>query len=413
MNNNDQDARRIAEKLARASYGRLLAIVAARSGDLITAEDALSDAFAKALSHWPEHSVPDNPEAWLVVTARRRIGHVERHQAVQRNSEEVLNMVHQELTSETYRDLRDDRLRLLFVCAHPAISPAVRTPLMLQTVLGLDAERIGRAFLVPGPTMGQRLVRAKTKIRDASIPFEVPHKTKLAQRLNDVLRAIYGAFNTGWEDLPKAANTSEDLAEEAIFLAQILVGLLADEPEAMGLLALMLHSHARRSARRSKDGAFVPLSQQNPLLWDKTMAEAAETYLRRAAVLSRPGRYQTEAAIQSVHAGRLFQRDVSSTVLVRLYEVIVHQTESIGARVSLAAAHLSAESPGDAEKVLSRLPDERLGNYQPFWVVKARLAAALGEIIAAHEAYARALSLTEEEEIAAYLRDEKSRLPIQ
>ena len=356
MSSEHQDARRLAEDLARASYGRLLAIVAARTGDLSAAEDALAEAFAKAMEHWPSDGIPNNPEAWLVVTARRLTGHVIRHDQVRTRAKATIEMLYQETLSQGDGNVPDERLKLLFACAHPAIAAEMRTPLMLQTVLGLDAERIGRSFLESGSTMGQRLVRAKSKIKNAGIPFTVPERAELPARLQDVLNAIYAAFSTGWDDFPDNPDGSETLTDEAIYLAKLVTDLLADQAEPFGLLALMLYCEARRPARRALDGTFIPLSEQEPLLWNKGMIANAETFLRRAAALGQPGRYQTEAAIQSVHAGRLRDQTVDPNVLVRLYDVLSEQTSSIGAAVSRAAAYLEADQVEAAYRLLCETP---------------------------------------------------------
>ena len=275
---------------------------------------------------------------------------------------------------------------------------------MLQSVLGLDADRIGRAFLVPGATMGQRLVRAKAKIRDAAIPFKVPEPAQLSERVRDVLNAIYAAFSAGWEDLSPTADAIEDLAEEAIYLARLVVELLPREAEAFGLLSLMLHCEARRSP----DGAFIPLSQQDPMMWRRDLIEAAEAALRDAAGIGAPGRYQTEAAMQSVHAGRLFNRDVSPAVIVNLHQVLVRQTHSIGAAVALAAAHLAANDFQAADQQLRSLEVDVIKDYQPYWVVRGRAHAAVNELVAAGQAFSRALELTEDKSVAAYLRAERA-----
>jgi predicted RNA polymerase sigma factor len=239
------EAHRVAEAAARTSYGRLVAQLAARSGDLAAAEDALSDAFAAALSTWPTRGVPSNPEGWLLVAARRRVYNHFRHARVEDNATNDLQRLI-EARAEIAREVVvvDDRLKLLFVCAHPAIDEAVRTPLKLQTVLGLDAERIGSAFLVTPSTMGQRLVRAKAKIKATRLRFTVPDPEDLPERLREVLQAIYAAYGTGWNDLSGASERG--LTAEALFLGRLLVSLLPNEPEAQGLLALMLDCEARR-----------------------------------------------------------------------------------------------------------------------------------------------------------------------
>ena len=243
-----RDARRAAETAARASYGRLLAVMAARSRDIAASEDALSEAFLAALRTWPGSGVPANPDAWLLTAARNSLKNMARHQGVIDASALDLALLQDEATTESHV-VPDDRLKLLFVCAHSAIDTSVRTPLMLQTVLGLDAAQIGAAFLVAPATMGQRLVRAKAKIKDAGLRFELPTVEDMPERLEDVLNAIYAAYGTSWDAVAGADTGCPDLGEEALFLSRLLVALLPAEPEARGLLALMLYCESRRAAR--------------------------------------------------------------------------------------------------------------------------------------------------------------------
>jgi predicted RNA polymerase sigma factor len=270
-------ARRAAEATARASYGRLVAFLSAKSRDVAAAEDALGDALRAALETWPRDGVPDKPEAWLLTAARRRLTDHFRHVCVQEEASATLKLIADD-EAEGGGQLPDKRLELLFVCAHPAIDAAMRTPLMLQAVLGLDAARIGAAFLVPAGTMSQRLVRAKAKIRDAGIAFEVPDATELSTRVEAVLEAIYAGYGLGWEAVSGVDAGGRDLVDEAMWLARLVIELLPAEPEAKGLLALMLHCEARRPARRDREGRFVPLSQQDTRLWSGPMtAEGPST----------------------------------------------------------------------------------------------------------------------------------------
>jgi len=242
------DARRAVEAVARDSYGRLVAYLSSHTRDVAAAEDALGDALLAALDTWPREGAPRAPEAWLLKAARNRFLDWKRHDRVKTASVDTIRLVAESRAGEPAdRQFPDERLKLLFVCAHPAIDPAVHTPLMLQTVLGITAARMASAFLVPAATMSQRLVRAKTKIRDAGIPFEVPDDRDLAPRLDAVLEAIYAAFGLGWDD------GGGELAEEAIWLGRVLVEKRPNDPEARGLLALMLHGHARRAARPGGD----------------------------------------------------------------------------------------------------------------------------------------------------------------
>jgi RNA polymerase sigma-70 factor (ECF subfamily) len=300
------DARRAAESAARRSYGKLIAFLAARTGDVALAEDCLSDAFAKALVDWPAHGLPDNAEAWLLTVARRRMIDAGRHQRIGEAVARELEWLFDELDSgaDNARDIPDDRLRLMFACAHPAIDATVRAPLILQTTLGFDAATIGSAFLVAPATMGQRLVRAKTKIRQARIPFCVPEPDQLGQRLQAVLDAIYAAYAEGWSDPSGTDPRQRNLADESLWLGRVVTSLLPDAAEALGLLALMLHAQARRGARRDHAGHYVPLDEQDTSRWEHALIAEAEALLHRASRLRAPGRYQLEAAVQSAHAVR-------------------------------------------------------------------------------------------------------------
>ena len=277
----------IAEAVARGSYGRLLAFIAARTGDVAGAEDALSEAFAAALADWPVHGVPANPQAWLLTAARRKLIDAVRRDRTSREAGDHLRLLADELADQSPPDIPDNRLALLFVCAHRAIDPSVRAPLMLQTVLGLDAATIASAFLTAPATMGQRLVRAKARIKQAAIPFRLPDRADLPERLDPVLDAIYAAFTAGWTDPGGTDWRRRNLAREAIWLCRLVVALLPDAPEALGLLALMLYAESRHAARRTADGDYIPLDEQDVDDWDGRLIEEAEALLLRA---SRDGR---------------------------------------------------------------------------------------------------------------------------
>lgn len=396
------DARRVAENAARVSYGRLLALLASRSRDLAAAEDALSEAFVAALKNWPESGVPQNPDAWLMTAARNRMNNLYLHIGVQNAAASDLAR-HYEALCETSDAYPDERLKLLFVCAHPAIDPAMRTPLMMQTVLGLDATRIANAFLTSPTTMGQRLVRAKSKIRDAGIRFEVPDMDIIPERLVHVLDAIYAAFGQAWDAVPGGDDGAVDLTGEAIFLARLLVELIPDDPEAKGLLALMLYCEARREARRSADGAFVPLDEQDASLWSREMIIEAEALLTEAAKAQTFGRYQTEAAIQSVHVQRPFFGATNYEALRQLYALLVSRHLSLGAFIGYAGVLLKLDDAQGALGILDDLPADRIATYQPFWVLRAHVMLALGRTGDARISAERAIGLTEDAALRDYL----------
>ena len=393
------------EAIARNSYGRLIAYVAARSGDVAGAEDALGDAIAVALERWPTEGVPQKPEAWLLHAARNRIIDAARRHQVQQRSETFLRQITEEAhaVAVTHEDFPDERLKLLFVCAHPAIDPAARTPLMLQTVLGVDAARIASAFLVSPTAMSQRLVRAKNKIRDAGIPFCVPGSREWNERVTFVLDAIYSAYTTGWESLMDVSSTHHALAGDAIALGRTLVQLMPAEPEALGLLALMLHCEARRDARYSSAGEFVPLDRQNTAAWSRPMIDEAESYLRSAAEFKRMGRYQLEAAIQSIHANRGDSGGIEWPEIVLLYEGLVQIWPGIGSLVGRAVALAQAGKPAAGFAALEEIPASRVANYQPFWAARGHLLQILNRSDEAQIAFARAASLTDDPALREYL----------
>jgi len=283
----DDAARRAAEAVARASYGKLVAFLAARTRDVAGAEDALSEAFAAALADWPASGIPRAPEAWLLTVARRKlIDAARRRTTAEQATAELLLAADQARGDAAARaEIPDDRLRLMFACAHPAIETGVRAPLILQTILGFDAATIASAFLVSPTTMGQRLVRAKNRIRLAGIPFRVPEMEDLRARLDAVLEAIYAAYAEGWSDPAGTAARRHNLSDEGIWLGRLVASLLPDEPEALGLLALMLHAEARRDARRDAAGEYVPLDEQDPAAWNGALIDEAEAQRRRVEAL--------------------------------------------------------------------------------------------------------------------------------
>jgi predicted RNA polymerase sigma factor len=407
----DQQARRTAEAVARQSYGKLVAFLAARTRDVAAAEDALSEAFAAALANWPGNGCPEKPEAWLLTVARRKIIDVARrlHRAEAVSAQ--LQLLREGLTAAD-AEIPDRRLALMFACAHPAIDVGVRAPLMLQVVVGLDAKMIASAFLMSPAAMSKRLVRAKNKIRQAGVEFRIPEREELSGRLDTVLDAIYAAFAEGWTDPGGIDLVRRDLTEEALFLARIASDLLPQEPEALGLLALMLHSQARRRARRSADGDYVPLADQDQALWDSSMIDEAEALLRRASALSAIGRYQLEGALQSAHVYRCRTGHNNWAEVVQLYDALFALSGSPVVAINRALA--LAEVHG-ASAALAAMPevtaDVRLAEYQPYWAARAELLARAGANPEARHAYEVAIGLERDPAVRRFLQRRQSDLP--
>jgi RNA polymerase sigma-70 factor (ECF subfamily) len=402
MPNPTDEPRRAVEAAARRSYGKLLAFLAARTRDLAGAEDALSEAFASALATWPTQGVPRAPEAWLLQVARRKTLDAGRRRQVRQAAMDPLRML-AEAAGDPGPAIPDERLRLMFACAHPALDPAVRAPLMLQCVLGFDAVSIGTTFLVAPAAMGQRLVRAKRKIRDAGVPFRVPDPDELAARLDAVLDAIYAVFAAGWTD--------PALTEEALWLGRLVVALLDGEPEALGLLALMLHVQARRPARRDANGTYIPLSAQNPADWQDELIEEAEALLLRASRLQRIGRFQLEAAIQSAHAARRLTGLTAWAEVVALYDALLARTGSPVVALNRAVAVGEFYGAAAGLAALDRVAaDQRLTDYQPYWAARATLLADTGDADAADAAYARAIGLEPDQAVRRFLQQRRAEL---
>jgi RNA polymerase sigma-70 factor, ECF subfamily len=374
---------RMAE-VVRASHGRLLALLSHRTRDILAAEDALAEAYAQALNVWPDRGIPDRPEAWLLTTARNRLIDHQRRAARYDVTDEVPDMPAEAASPD---ELPDRRLGLMFVCAHPAIDPAIHTPLMLQTVLGIEADLIGRAFAVPAATMAQRLVRAKRKIADARIRFEVPDRSVWPERLTSVREAIYGAFALGWDDETRDSDT---LGSEAIYLASLLVDLTDRDPETLGLLAMMLLSESRAGARL-KAGQMVPLPDQDPALWDKTLIDRGLVLLSEAAGKGQIGRFQLEAAIQSVHAARAATGKTDWMALAQLHFGLMRIAPTRGAAVGYAAAVANVAGAAEGLVALDKIGADLTG-FQPAWALRAHLLVQVGQMQAAGEAYARAIA---------------------
>ncbi|MEO7431306.1 MAG: DUF6596 domain-containing protein [Dokdonella sp.] len=399
-------ARATAEAVARRSYGKLVAFLAARSRDVAAAEDALADAFAIALADWPRTGCPTNPEAWLLTVSRRKLIDRARQQDIALAAAAELQRMADTLdAAPDDATIPDHRLALMFACAHPAIDAGVRAPLMLQAVLGLDARRIAAAFLMSPAAIGKRLGRAKEKIRQAAIPFRVPARDELYGRLETVLDAVYAAFGHGWADPAGIDATRRNLADETIFLARLLVTLMPNEAECAGLLACLLHAHARRAARRDANGDYVPLTEQDTSAWDASMIEEAEAALRRASAMHQIGRYQLEAALQSAQVERRRSGKDVSRALVQLHDALAKRLDSPVAAVNraLAIADLSGAAAA-LEAMPDPATDSRLVGYQPYWAALADLLARNGADADAHAAYDMAIALESDDAVRRFLR---------
>jgi RNA polymerase sigma-70 factor, ECF subfamily len=412
MDDRSEIARAAAETAARRSYGKLVAWLAARTRDVAGAEDALADAFAAALERWPRTGVPAQPEAWLLAVARRRDVDAVRRRLTSEAARDHLTLIAEEVEAGMNGDeLPDERLRLMFACAHPAIDAGVRAPLILQTILGFDAAAIASAFLVSPATMGQRLVRAKSRIREAGIPFRVPEQTELGERLGAVLEAIYATFAEGWTDPTGTETRRRNLATEGIWLGRLVASLMPDEPEALGLLALMLFAEARRAARRSPQGDFVPLAEQDTALWDDGLIDEAETLLGQAAEKEIIGRYQLEAAVQSAHTARRRGGRTDWAAIRQLYDALMTVAGSPVVAINRAVAIAEVEgTPAGLAALYVLGDDKRLQDYQPYWAARAGLLARLGTTGKAAEAYDRAIGLERDEAVRRFLQAERAKL---
>lgn len=406
-----EQARAMAAAVARRSYGKLIAVLCSRTRHVAAAEDALSEAFATALAEWPSSGCPANPEGWLLTVARRKLIDVGRRRQVAENAAEQLKVLDDGLAEMgSDGEIPDQRLALMFACAHPAIDEGVRAPLILQTVLGFDAATIASAFLASPASMGKRLGRAKEKIRQAGIPFRIPEPDELRDRLDAVLEAIYAAFTEGWSDPGATDFARRELAGEALYLGRLVTELLPSEPEALGLLALMLHAEARRHARR-REGEYVPLADQDPGQWDAVLIDEAEAWLFRASALGSIGRFQLEGALQSSHVHRRRSGRADWSVVVRLYDALLDVSASpvVAINRALAVGERDGVTAGLAA-LESVAADDRLIQYQPYWAARADLLSRSGAWAEASHAYDIAIGLERDPAVRRFLQQRRGAL---
>lgn len=403
-----------AQAAARRSYGRLLSWLAWQWRDIAAAEDALADAFVAALERWPADGVPASPDGWLMAVAKRNMLMVARRQRLADDPAVTVLWPSEHDAAPEAPALPDSRLRLMFVCTHPAIDPAVRSALMMQTILGLDAGRIASAFLVKPEAMTKRLVRAKAKIKSTGIRFEEPGPDEWPERLGTVLEAIYGGYTLHWGQADE--DGLNPLAQEAMYLAELLAAHVPQEPEALGLLALLWLCEARRPARLDAAGNFVPLDQQDTARWDGALIARASQCLIAAARLRKPGPYQLEAAIQAAHAHGCMAGAVPWSDIAALYEQLLTLSPTAGARIGHAVAVAMADTMADAMAdtmtatgpqaglaLLQAMAPDQVSAYQPWWAALAHLSALAGDHAAAQHAYGRALALATEPAVRAWL----------
>ncbi|MCB1358772.1 MAG: sigma-70 family RNA polymerase sigma factor [Maritimibacter sp.] len=392
----------LARVVAR-DHGRLLAALVGRVGDIQLAEDCLQGALERALVHWQKSGPPDNPRAWLLRVAHRQaIDRFRRDTRFRDRARDIAILSEAETALADEAEIPDERLRLIFTCCHPALDPKARVALTLRTLGGLSTEEIARAFLDKPATMGQRLARAKRKIRDAGIAYEIPQGPALGERLSSVLDVIYLVFNEGYAATEGAVQLRIDLCEEALYLARLVQGMFPDEPEAAGALALLLLTHARRAARGGAGGAYVPLAEQDRGLWDREMIAEGAALVQTALARGRVGRFQIQAAIAALHGEAETAAATDWPQIVALYRLLLRIAPSPVVRLNLAVALSETAGPAAGLAEIAGL-DTVLDTYQPYHAARAELLAQSGDPAGAVAAYDRALAFTRVDSERAFL----------